>query len=427
MSRYCLVFIAALLIFCALPACEREINAPEPAPGAPGVTDTEIVLGSSLALEGHASYLGTQTMRGYMCYIKHINQSGGVHGRTIRVIAYDDSYDPPKCLANTQRLIIDDQVFALFSYVGTPTTVKILPMVKEARVPLLGMFTGANALREPLSRYVINVRASYYQETAAAISHLVKNLGMTKIAVFYQYDAYGFDGLTGTELALKKYDLAPVARGSYVRGTQEVEEGLDKIMASGAQAVVMIGTYGPCAKFVRLASVRGFNPVFYTVSFTGAEELARRLETTSDIMLIESQVVPPPEGPESGELLGSASEYPVLLKRYFPEDKPNFVGLEGYLNARVLVEGLQRAGRNLTRDGFIDAIESILDFPLLPYNDLSFGPSDHQGLDKVYFTILRDGSFVLLKDWALIKVKAEGGPSKNQERPSPDGYNGPAE
>ncbi len=427
MSRYICAFIAALIIFCSLPACERKLNLPEPEPATPGFSDTEIVLGSSLALEGHASYLGTQTMRGYMCYIKHINENGGIHGRAIRVIPYDDSYDPPKCLANTQRLIINDQVFALFSYVGTPTTVKILPMVKEAKVPLLGMFTGANALREPLSRYVINVRASYYQETGAVISHLVQDLGMTKIAVFYQYDAYGFDGLTGAELALKKYSLAPVARGSYVRGTQDIEEGLDKIMASGAQAVVMIGTYGPCAQFVRLAHSRGFNPVFYTVSFTGAEELARRLESPSDIVLIVSQVVPPPEGPDSGELLGSASEYPVLLKRYFPDDRPNFVGLEGYLNARVLVEGLHRAGRDLTREGFIDAIESIQKFPLLPYNDLSFGPNDHQGFDKVYFTVLRNGSFVLLKDWSLIREKIEGRSSQQQEMAIPDGYSRPAE
>jgi branched-chain amino acid transport system substrate-binding protein len=215
------------------------------------------------------------------------------------------------------------------------------------------------------------------------------------------------------ELALKKFSLAPVARGSYIRGTQEVDDGLGRIMASGAQAVVMIGTYEPCAKFVRLARARGFNPVFYTVSFTGAEELARRLESFSDIVVIMSQVVPPPEGPESGELLGSASEYPVLLKRYFPDDKPNFVGLEGYLNARVLVEGLQRAGRELTREGFIEEIESIRDFPLLPYNTLSFGAKDHQGLDHVYFTILRNGSFVLLKDWTVMKEYVESRSQKD--------------
>jgi ABC-type branched-subunit amino acid transport system substrate-binding protein len=389
-------------------SCQRTNVSSVPSQATPGVTDTEIVLGSSLALQGHASYLGTQTLRGYSCYIKHINEKGGIHGRTIRVVAYDDSYDPPKCLANTQRLIVEDEVFALFSYVGTPTTVKILPLVEDAKIPLLGMFSGANALREPLNHYVINVRASYYEETEAAISHLVEDLGLRKIAVFYQYDAFGFDGLTGMELALKKYGLAPVARGSYIRGTLEVEEGLSRIAASGAEAVVMIGTYMPCAKFIGLAREEGFNPVFYTVSFVGAEELARRLESFSDITVIMSQVVPPADGPESAELLGSASEYISLLKQYFPDDKPNFVGLEGYLNARVLVEGLNRAGRDLTREGFIQAIESIHDFSLLPYTSLSFGADDHQGLEQVYFTRLVKGRFVLMKDWTVIKDQVTG-------------------
>lgn len=427
MVRYFFVLLAFLLLSCSVSACGRGDQSKAPAPATPGVTDTEVLLGSSLALEGHASYLGTQTLRGYTCYIEHINENGGIHGRKIRVIAYDDSYDPPKCLVNTQRLIIKDQVFALFSYVGTPTTVKILPMVEEARIPLLGMFTGANALREPLNHYVINVRASYYQETEAAITHLVQDLGMTKIAVFYQYDAYGFDGLTGMERALKKYNLAPVARGSYVRGTLDIEEGLGKIMASGAEAVVMIGTYEPCAKFVRSAHARGFNPVFYTVSFVGAEELARRLASYSDITLIMSQVVPPPEGPESGELLGFASEYVGLLKHYFPEDKPNFVGLEGYLNARVLVEGLRRAGRDLSREGFIAAIESIQDVPLLPHTTLSFGAKDHQGLDKVYFTILRDGSFVLMDDWTVLKESITERSRQAEKGPIPDEANRTAE
>ncbi len=427
-ARHRLLIIAVLVLPCFMISCgPSRDSADAPDLAAPGVLENEILLGSSLALEGHASYLGTQTLRGFMCYLKHINETGGIHDRKIRVITYDDSYDPPKCLANTQRLIIEDKVFALFSYVGTPTTVKILPLVEEAKIPLLGMFTGANALREPLNRYVINVRASYYQETEAAISHLVRDLGMTKIAAFYQYDAYGFDGLTGMELALKKYNLAPVSRGTYIRGTLEVEEGLGKIMASGAEAVVMIGTYEPCAKFVRLARAQGFNPVFYTVSFVGAEELARRLASFSDITLMMSQVVPPPEGPDSSELLGSASEYLSLLKRYFPDDKPNFVGLEGYVNARVLVEGLQRAGRDLTRESFIEAIESIRDFPLLPYNTLSFSPTDHQGLDQVYFTVLRDGSFELMKDWTVIKESVQKGPSGKEMRPGRDETVGAAE
>jgi branched-chain amino acid transport system substrate-binding protein len=405
--------LCGAFLLCPLVACERADRSMAPTDTTPGVTNSEIVLGSSLALKGHAGYLGTQTYRGYQSYIQHINEHGGIHGRTIRVIAYDDSYDPPKCLANTQHLIVEDQVFALFSYVGTPTTVKTLPLVEEARIPLLGMFTGANALREPLNPYVINVRASYYQETGAAISRLVGDLQLSRISVFYQYDAFGFDGLTGMELALKKHDLAPVARGSYIRGTLDVEEGLHRIMASNAEAVVMIGTYEPCAKFIRLAHEQGFNPVFYTVSFVGAEELARRLESMDDITVIMSQVVPPPEGPESSEQHGSASEYITLLKRYFPEDKPNFVGFEAYINARVLVEGLQRAGPELTRERFIEAIESIQDFPLLPSTTLSFGADDHQGLDQVYFTRLVNGRFVLIKDWTSIKEQRFGITPKN--------------
>jgi len=151
MRRQILQLFTTLFILPALVFCQRTDVSHVPAQITPGVTETEILLGSSLALQGHASYLGTQTLRGFTSYIEHVNERGGIHGRTIRVIAYDDSYDPPKCVANTQRLIVEDQVFALFSYVGTPTTVKILPLVEDARIPLLGMFTGANALREPLN------------------------------------------------------------------------------------------------------------------------------------------------------------------------------------------------------------------------------------------------------------------------------------
>ena len=226
------ICLCVLLLFAPAGCSPPDENALSK-PVDPGVTATEVLLGSSLALKGHASFLGTQTLRGAMCYLSHVNDSGGVHGRRIRVITYDDSYDPPICLANTQKLIVDDQVFALFCYVGTPTTVKVLPLIEEASVPLLGMFTGANALREPFNRQLINVRASYYQETDAAVRHLVEDLGLKKIAVFYQYDAYGFDGLTGTELALKQFNLVPVAGGSYNRGTLDVQEGLNKIIASG--------------------------------------------------------------------------------------------------------------------------------------------------------------------------------------------------
>jgi branched-chain amino acid transport system substrate-binding protein len=385
--------------------CQAPDESVVPESGSPGVTAQEVLLGSSLALKGHASFLGTQTLRGAMSYLNHINDHGGVHGRRIKVVAYDDSYDPPMCIANTQKLIIDDQVFALFCYVGTPTTVKVLSLIEEARIPLLGMFTGANALREPFSRYLINVRASYYQETGAAVRHLITDLGLKKIAVFYQYDAYGFDGLTGTELALKRFDLAPVAGGSYNRGTLDVEDGLNKIIASGAEAVAMIGTYDPCAKFIRLAHERGFRPAFYLVSFVGADELARRLENQRGITVLMSQVVPPPDRHDPSPLLTGEVGYVTLLKRYYPDDQPNFVGFEGFINARVLVEGLQRAGEDLTRERFINAIESIRDLSLGLDINIAFSATDHQGMDRVYFTQLENGQFSLIKDWADVKAQ----------------------
>jgi len=398
-NRFSCVFLVLCVLL--LPSCQEAEVQISMAPVGIGVTETEVIFGSSLALQGHAGYLGQETLRGAMSYLNHVNAQGGVHGRSIRLITRDDSYDPPKCLDNTQRFLIEDKVFGLFCYVGTPTTVKILPMIEEAKVPLLGMFTGANALREPFLPYLINVRASYYQETNAAVEHLVQDLKLKRIAVFYQYDAFGFDGLTGTELALKRFGLEPVARGSYVRGTPDIREGLERIRESGAEAVVMIGTSDPCANFIRKSLESSYSPIFYMVSFVGAKELSRNLlqSDTSRVGIVMSQVVPPPIM-RDGSVAASAQEFVRLLEQYYPGEEPNFVGFEGYINAKVLVEGLQRAGRDLTRESFLRAISSMTDFSLGGDVRLTFGPDDHQGMDKVYFTRLHEGRFILLENWA---------------------------
>jgi len=399
------IFLGFLIVV-ILTACATSVNDDPVQNDIPGVSDSEILIGSSLALSGHAGFLGTQTLNGALSYINLINEQGGVHGRKIRMIAYDDGYDPPRCLANTQKLIVEDQVFALFSYVGTPTTVKILPLIEQAQIPLLGIFSGANAFREPFNRNIVNIRASYYQETQEVVRHFVEDLGLSRIAVFYQYDAYGFDGLKGTELALRTYDLAPVARGSYTRGTQDIEEGLEVIMASGAEAVIMVGTYDACAKFIKQARLQGFFPLFHSVSFVGSEELARILGKDGDGVII-TQVVPPPDSLESKALLWGVVEYLERHRRAFPEDQPNLVALEGYINAKVLVEGLRRAGRNLNRTRFIDAIQSIQNFSLGIANTLTFGPKNHQGLRRVYFTIIQNGRLAILTDWKKLTAEAE--------------------
>ena len=400
MSRIAVSCVLLLAALCS--GCGKDEDKAPAGRETPGVSATEIRIGSSLALSGHTGFLGRQTLLGAMSYLTAVNEGGGVHGRKITLLAEDDGYDPPRCVANTQKLIVDEQVFALFGYVGTPTTIKIIPLLEEARIPLVGAFTGANALREPFSRFVINIRASYYQETRDAVKHLVLDLGLKKIAVFYQYDAYGLDGLRGAEMAMKDYGLTPVARGVYIRGTQEVEEGLAKIAGSGAQAVVMVGTYAPCAKFIQLAAREGFAPVFYAVSFVGAGEMARILGPEDHSLVIMSEVVPPPDLPETQTLLWGVAEYLDLLSRFAPDEKPNTVSLEGFVDAKVLVEGLRRAGPDLTREKFIAAVESIRDYSLGIANTLSFSPQDHQGLERVYFTRLTGGRFTLIDDWSRV-------------------------
>jgi branched-chain amino acid transport system substrate-binding protein len=381
------------LLFLITVACSGGVPGEQSGSGrASGYSAQEILLGSSLALTGHASFLGTQTLHGALSYLEAVNEAGGIHGRKIRVIAYDDGYDPPRCLENTQRLIAADRVFALFSYVGTPTSVKIMPLLQEARIPLVGLFTGAQILRNPFQRYIINIRASYHQETGAVVREFVESLGMRKIAVFYQYDDYGFDGLTGTQIALKRYGLEPVAMGHYRRGSLEIEDALSQILGSEAEAVIMIGTYEPCAAFIRSARARHFNPIFHCVSFVGPEELVNRLGPLGEGVII-TQVVPPPT---AILLLPAAEEYSRLLGRFYPEDKPNYVGFEGFLNAKIMVEGLRRTGPIPDREKFIDAIETIQNFSLGIGNPVTFGPRDHQGLEKVYFTQIHAGELALV-------------------------------
>ncbi|MFH0790671.1 MAG: ABC transporter substrate-binding protein [Candidatus Omnitrophota bacterium] len=364
-----------------------------------GVTEGEVLIGSSLALEGATSFLGIQTNHGMMTAINTVNDAGGVNGRKIKVIAYNDGYDPLNCVQNTQKLVNQDKVFALSCYVGTPTSVKAQPVWTNAKVPLVGFFTGAESLRTPFNRYNIHIRPSYNQETEAIIDAFVKELNLKKIAVFYQYDAFGEAVKKGTELALTKYTLTPVGYGSFERATLNIEEGLKKIVELQPEAVVMVGTYSPLAKFVKDAKKAGLTKtLFYTVSFVGPEAFAKELGDSTDNCIV-SQVVPTYEDAS----LPVITEYTEALKKYYPNDTPNFVSLEGFANAKILIEGLTRAGKELTREGFIDAIESIKPGQIGTGLHFSYGPNDHVGLEKVYLTEVKGGKFVEIKDWSSFK------------------------
>ena len=211
--------------------------------GEPGVTDTDIVIGSCSALEGPAGFLGTQTVLGAKVYVNMVNEQGGVHGRKIKLVAYDDGYEPNMTINCVNQLVQKDNVFALGFFVGTPTGVKAVPMAEAHKVPILGFFTGAEILRAPVKHHVIHVRASYYDEARTQVDNLVNGLGMKKIAVFYQEDAFGLAVLEGVKIALKKHDMAPVALGTFPRNTLEIAKGMEQVKLANVGALAIGQTF----------------------------------------------------------------------------------------------------------------------------------------------------------------------------------------
>jgi len=364
-----------------------------------GVSDNEIVIGSSAALGGEASFLGTQLIHGSLAYINEVNAKGGIYGRKIRLISYDDQYDPSKTVTNTQQLINTDKVFALFDYVGTPTTERIIDLVHKAEIPLLGIFSGAEILRTPYRPYIFNIRDSYYSESEAAISYFVDSLNLKKIAVMYQEDDFGLAVLSGAQLALGRRNMAPVAIETYIRGTVDVENAMRVIKSSTAEAVIMVGTYRPLAKFIKISQDADYSPYFHSVSFVGLEAFTKELIDKQKInpamldKIIVTQVVPSP----FSEKLPGVKDYRELIKKYYPYDEPNSVALEGFINARVLVEALEKAGKDLGREKFIEALESMHNFDIGIGKQISYSALNHQGLKGIYcISITENGSYVMV-------------------------------
>lgn len=345
------------------------------------LSDTRIVLGQSAPFTGAAVQLGLQFHLGAQAYFDIINAKGGVNGRTIEIKRLDDGYEPERCAANTRQLIADD-VFALFGYIGTPTSLAALPLATTAKLPFFAPCTGAQALREPFNRYAIHVRASYFDETAAIVRQITST-GIKKIAVFYQDDAYGKTGLEGVNRAMATLSLQPVALGTVERNTVEVAQAVKDIMAQKPEAIVQIGAYKAVATFVRQARRAGFNGNFYNVSFVGTQALIDELGAEARGVSV-SQVMPfpyTPATPLSGEYLAAIKD-----KRGV---EPNYSGMEGFVAAKVFTEGVRRAGRALTREGFINAVQGMQNVNLGGF-PVDFGPAKHAGSRFVELTLLTE-------------------------------------
>ena len=367
----------------------------------PGVTDKEIVIGSCAALEGPSSFLGRETVTGAEAYFNSVNDEGGVNGRKLRLLSFDDSYDPAKAQACWDKLMAQ-RVFAMGFFVGTPTAVKYVPLAESNRIPLIGLFTGAQTLYTPLRHWVINVRASYGDETQEQINGLWKTLRYHKIGVIYPDDAFGSTVLQGVEAALKKENAAPVAAASYARQTVMVEGAIAKVKAADPEAVIVVGPSNTVAPIVKQAHAAGWKPLFVTVSFVGTDDLIQAAGPDSEGMVV-TQVVPPYYLTD----FKTVALYRRTMQKYMPSVRPNFVSLEGFVDAMVMVEGLKKAGKEPTREGLIEGIESLheVDMGLGPQLKLNYSAKSHKGFEQVIPTVIRGERAVPFTDWSIVVSK----------------------
>ena len=345
-------------------------------------SEGRIVLGQSAAFSGPAAQLGIQFNLGAKLFFDRLNAQGGVGRRTVEIRTMDDGYEPDRCAENTRKLIADD-VFALFGYVGTPTSLAALPLFTQAKVPLFAPFTGAESLRQPFNRLVFHVRASYYDETALIVRQLV-NLGVKKIAVFHQNDAYGKAGLDGVNKALAEHKLPLAGAATVERNSVDVAAAVEKLVAAKPDAVVQIAAYGASAAFVRAARKAGFGGTFYNVSFVGTQALADELGKDGAGVVV-SQVVPSPYQP-SRQI---TREFLDAIKKAGDKVQPNYSSMEGFLAARIFTEGLRQAAASgkISRDSFISGMEG-LGSQVISGFPVSFGPNDHTASTFVEMSML---------------------------------------
>jgi len=347
-----------------------------------GVTDKKILLGQSAAFSGPAAQLGIQLNSGAKVYFDQVNATGGVYGRKIEIIQKDDKYEADLAATNTKALIENDGVFALFGYVGTATSNAALPIFTQAKVPFFAPYTGAQSLREPFNKQIFNIRASYNDETEYLIDRLA-NLGTKNIAVFYQNDAYGKAGLAGVELAMKKRNLRVSEVATVERNSLDVAAAVSKLLPKRPDAIIQISTYAASSALVKEMRKASYTGMFYNVSFVGSQALADALDKDG-VGVVISQVIPFPWSPS----IPVVGEYTKTLEKAGIKNL-NFSSLEGYVAAKVFVEGLKRAGPGLTREKLVSALESInrSSYDVGGF-DVSFSASNHNGSKYVDMTVI---------------------------------------
>src|SRR3954464_233074 len=353
-----------------------------------GVSADKIIFGQAAALDGPASALGQGMKLGLDAAFAEVNKAGGVKGRKLELKSVDDGYEPTKSIEAVKKLLGEDKVFALAGAVGTPTSAATQPIATAAGAPFIGAFTGAEFLREPYKPLVMNIRASYFQETEAMVEHLTKDLGVSKIAIMYQDDAFGQAGLAGVKRALDKRQMQLAGEGTFERNTLAVKAALLAIRKAEPHAVIMISPYKPAAEFIKLAKQIKLDATFVNISFVGSDALAKELGAAGAGVVI-TQVVPFPKD----AAIPVVGRYQASLKASAPDAQPGFVSLEGSLVGRAIVAALEKVDGDPTREAMLAAVQKAGSFDLGGFK-LSYSPTSNRGSDQVFLTVIQaDGSF----------------------------------
>lgn len=364
------------------------LGAPQWALAESGMDDNTIHFGQIAALDGPAAQLGIGMRLGLLAAFEEANRNGGVNGRQLTLESWDDGYEPDRSADHLNRMISEGNHFALIGSVGTPTNLVLQPIATDAQFPLIGPFTGAGFLRNPALGNVYNVRGSYDAETEQWIAHLADNLNLTRIAILYQDDSFGQAGLSGVNKALDARGMSLVAEGTYTRNTTDVKDALLAIREANPEAVVMVGAYKPIGEFIKLSRSYEFTPEFVTISFVGSQALADELWPEGAGVVI-SQVVPFPWD----NSVPIVADYHAALQANDLNALFGFVSLEGYMVGRIAIEALKKAGAEPTRASFLEAFSNMGTFDLGGI-EITLGPDDNQGIDRIFMTrLLPDGFF----------------------------------
>ncbi len=362
-------------------------------PAPRGIGEREIRFGIAAPFSGSARELGRQMKLGIDTAFNRINDAGGVDGRMLKLFAADDGYEPGRTAEAMKQLYEKDQVFGVIGNVGTPTAAVAVPYALDRRMLFFGAFTGSNILRnDPPDRYVFNYRASYAEETDAVVRYLIKlrKLQPRQIAVFAQQDSYGDAGFAGVSKAFRALGVSDSAilRLNYARNTVDVDDAVNqlKLQKTPIKAVVMVATYRAAARFIE--KTRDLYPamIYSNVSFVGSTALADELKLLGPRYasgVIVTQVVPAVAGYSSAVL-----EYKNALAKYFPGEAPDYVSLEGYVAANVLIQAIKRTGPQLDTEKLIDTLETTRNLDLGLGTQLGFGRSEHQASHKIWGTAL---------------------------------------